>query len=277
MRAASLAEQLQEMGGTQQQQQQQQQYHDASFNGTAASIGGSASARAPRRVPSLEPAPAVPHFRFGFLSAGHGRPLPGYGSTSTDGSGDAPLSFVNTRRGIMDATRSFESQDDVAPLSAAEKTSRALALAQREHHAAGLGYGDNHPAHYAYLSRVLPPRAPAPFFAERPCVFPLFELPPLDAAAAPPKGDLLALSYAEQLEHQRAFRRRTASGLGYGSRKTQHFAYLANTYWRNPDLYQVQFPSAPASSQAPQGLTGPPAAAAASQPNSSGLSTSRYY
>jgi hypothetical protein len=173
------------------------------------------------------------------LSAGHGR-QPGYGSIggalSADDptatlSGDAPLSFVNQRRGIMDATRSFD--DGYVPLSAAEKSARALALARRENHAAGVGYGEKHPTHFAYLSRVLPPRAPAPFFAERPCVFPLHELPPLEAAADPPRGDLLALTYREQLHHQKPFKRRTASGLGYGTKRPQYYAYLANTYWRN--------------------------------------------
>ena len=97
-----------------------------------------------RRVRMEEPAAAVPHHKFGFLSAG--RPAPAQPGSSSAASasasstgvldGEIPLSFVNRRSNIMDATRSFE---DAVPLSAAEKTARAVTVANREYQAAGQG------------------------------------------------------------------------------------------------------------------------------------------
>jgi len=99
-----------------------------------------------------------------------------------------------------------------------------------------MGYGPLHKAHYAYRSMELPAKQPPSFFEERPCVFPLYELPPLEQR---PTGDLLALSYAEQQQHSDAFKRKVASHMGYGAgRKPGYFAYTANTYWREGSTTQ---------------------------------------
>lgn len=133
---------------------------------------------------------------------------------------------MNRRPGIMDATRRFDENLD---MSAEAKTARAVAAAHRDRAAAGLGYGTRHERHFAYLSKELPPKPTERFFEERPCVFPTVELPPLELR---PAAQLDELSYAEQEAYSATFKRRAASGLGQGTKIPNHYAYLANTYWR---------------------------------------------
>lgn len=160
------------------------------------------------------------HFKYNYLSAGR------FDAATAAKNGGAGLR-VNRRPGIMDSTRSFES-DGVVDMSAAAKSSRAVAAASRDHAAASLGYGTQHPAHFDYLSKELPPRV-TESFDERPCVFPTVELPPLETR---PASHLESLTFREQKAYQAPFKSRVASGLGYGSKQLKHSAYLANTYWR---------------------------------------------
>jgi len=203
--------------GVSQQQLQQQQSQQQSQQSQPQQ-----QQQAQYRPRQLEPASGVRHFKFGFLSAGHADPAAQAVAAGT--------LRVNRRPGIMDATRMFEDEEaSVAALSTEAKTARAVAAATRERHAAGLGYGTTHRDHCSYLSKALPPRQAESRFNERPCAFPTVSLPALESR---PLASLESLSFEEQSAYSAAFKRRVASGLGYGGKRPNHYSYLANTYWR---------------------------------------------
>lgn len=202
--------------------QQQQQTSEAAQTDAASSEqdGEQELKQTLRSLYAARENPAVPHFKYNFLSAGRVDPRAQEDSSSLR---------VNSRPSIIDATRSFSAEPSVA-FNDSAKMARAAEEAHLERHAAGLGYGTGHRDHFGYLSRSLPPRQVESVFDERPCAFPTVSLAP---RPGPTLAQVHAMPFEEQEEHSREFKRKVASGLGFGPHKTpNHRSYIANSYWK---------------------------------------------
>jgi len=185
---------------------------------------------------------AFPHFKYNQLSAGRL-------DSSMQGRDVHALSVMHARPSIMDATRSFESDESRSANDLAQGTTRQQRMMEQsrtERYAAGLGYGERHGARTLYLSRDLPARHVPSVFEDQPCVFPTVPIPSradelgptaaadADMSTASTSTPLDQLPFHEQQARNKTFRRQVASGLGYGAAKgtDSYYAYLANTYWK---------------------------------------------